>query len=94
MYQHMAEYFNLGAVYPMTIAAEDYVITMNDVPLTEGDFDGAYFENRALRLKAQAEGKAWQATLKHSDLTTDTLTFRNNDITVRLGDYAKDTNLF
>lgn len=90
MYEHMAEFFNFGAVYPMTIAAEDYAVTMNDVPFTEGDFDGAYFENRALRLNAQADGKVWQATLTHADQSEQTLTFDSNNITVRLGDYAQD----
>lgn len=91
MYHHMAEYFGLGAVYPMTIAPEEYEVTVNDIPLTEGDFDGAYFENRNLRLKADADGMVWQATLTHADQSTQILTFDSNDIATRLGDYATDT---
>lgn len=91
VYDQMAKYFSLGRVFPMQIATAGCAVQMNDVPLTEGDFDGAYFENHDLRLKANTEDKVWQATLKHTDLTTDTLTFKSNDITVRLGNYAKDT---
>ena len=92
MYRHMADFFGLGHVYPMTIAVGSYEITMNGVVLTEGDFDGAYFENRNLNIKANSHGEVWQAMLVHRDGSIQTVRFKSDDITVRLGDYAKNAH--
>lgn len=92
MYRHMAHFWGLGRVYPMTITAEDYEISMNGIFLTEGDFDGAYFENRNLHLKADSDDKVWQVTLVHRDGNSQTITFNDDEIIVRLGDYAKDSH--
>lgn len=62
VYDHMTEYYGLGRVIPMTLAANHLRVKINDVDLTEGDFDGAYFSDRELRLSAAASNAGWKMT--------------------------------
>lgn len=63
MYKQLGKQFNLGNPITLTInksvdEAESIGVTFNDVPLTQGVFEGKFFANRAITLKATApEGK-------------------------------------
>lgn len=60
-YQHMADYYELGVPTPMTINANqsnelmnNIQVVINDIPLSEGKFDGKFFRGRDITLKAQS----------------------------------------
>ena len=92
VYDQMAKYFSLGRVFPMQIAAAGNAVQMNGVSLTEGDFDGAYFENRTLHLSSETENRVWKMTISHSNQTITDSIFSSADISVNLGDYVLSNN--
>ena len=68
-YRHMADYYELGTPTPMTINAgitdtqrENVQITFNDIPLSEGKFDGKFFTGRNITLKAQPTNDSTRIT--------------------------------
>lgn len=61
-YQHMADWFSLGTVIPMTVICNGKNITINNVGLTEGNFDGAFFSKRQLTLSALESNVGWKMT--------------------------------
>lgn len=104
VYQHMADYFNalahynktdsIGKVIPMTLYPNGKSVTINDISLVKGNFDGAYFSNRTLRLSSGSENFGWIMTTYHYDSDsilvkndTDT-TFCASDIAIVLKDFA------
>lgn len=63
VYEHMSKYYGLGNVIPMTIITHSNRVKVNDVDLTEGDFVGAYFSDRVLRLTSIASNLGWKMEL-------------------------------
>ena len=59
VYQHMADYFSLGKVIPMTLKTNGAAVKINGNRLTEGDFDGAFFSNRELNLNSGSKNTGW-----------------------------------
>ena len=59
VYQHMADYFSLGKVIPMTLKTNGAAVRINGNRLTEGDFDGAFFSNRELNLNSGSKNTGW-----------------------------------
>ena len=101
VYQHMADFFNshitydsLGTVIPMTLLPKGASVTINDVELTRGDFDGAYFSKRALRLNSGSEAMGWKMqTFSYDSLTqtmlpADEITIEQQETNILLCDYA------
>ena len=95
VYQHMADYFNthpsydsLGVVIPMTLRPNGASVTINDIELTKGNFDGAYFSKRNLRLNSGSDGTGWKMQIYNGTTLADELDFPQREITVLLGDYA------
>jgi len=92
IYDQMAAYFNLGSVIPMTLRPNKSDVTINDIRLTEGDFDGAYFSKRNLRLNSNAKNIGWAMTTfsRNTDnelvQASDTL-FPTSSITILLSNY-------
>jgi len=60
IYNQMASFFALGKVIPMTLKPKGYPVTINGIGLTEGNFDGAYFSNRTLRLNSGDDNHGWK----------------------------------
>lgn len=92
IYQQMAKYFKLGEVIPMTLNPKGLPITINDIALTEGTFDGAYFSDRNLRLNSNNVDYGWKMEVYKKDEngalvhTTDADSlFESSDITFKLG---------
>jgi hypothetical protein len=61
-YQHIGNQWSLGTAFPVTInKGVTYMpetVSVNDIPLSEGVFDGKFFPNRQLTIVATApEGK-------------------------------------
>ena len=74
-YQQLADYYHLGTPTPLTINKDmatdlgNIQISVNDIPLSEGVFDGQFFEGRSIRLNATpADGSA----VTGWDITTET----------------------
>lgn len=87
VYQQMADYFNLGTVIPLKIAANGQDVRINNVGLTEGDFDGAYFSNRQLTLSTGASNYGWKLYVTHSDNSVSNYEIREAETTILLSDY-------
>ena len=100
VYKHMADFFNahtkydsLGTVIPMTLFPNGASVTINDVGLAKGNFDGAFFSKRVLRLNSGADATGWRMQTFASDTAANTLvsvvdtTFFEREISVLLGQY-------
>lgn len=105
VYEDMAQFFNaygdsLGTVIPMTVQYHATSVTMNNVALTKGNFDGAFFSKRNLTLNSGAEGVGWQMQTFAFDSTEMAMKalldsiVDNREIAVLLGDYACDSVSF
>ena len=78
VYKHMADYFSLGNVIPVSILSHeegDRGIYVCDTPLQTGRFDGAWFTQFPLSLSAEGTDAAWIMTIKHADGKADTRIF-------------------
>ncbi len=96
VYQHMAEFFNthpsydnLGTVIPMTLKPSGASVTINDIGLTSGYFDGAYFSERALRLNSGADNIGWKMLVFSAGKLSKEENFEQREVSLTLGDYAK-----
>ncbi len=100
VYKHMADFFNahtkydsLGTVIPMTLLPNGAMVTINGVGLTKGNFDGAFFSKRALRLNSGADAIGWRMQTFANDTATNSLvsvvdsTFLEREISVLLGKF-------
>lgn len=85
LYAELANHFELGEVIPLKVethtatstdAPTELSISINDIPLTEGDFDGACFSNRRTILDCNDEDYGWQmiATLQDGRQVSQTFT--------------------
>lgn len=101
LYNYIAEYYNLGTVIPMTISRDGYAVSMNEIGLTEGDFDGAYYSDRELRLSCTGvvdgdkiqdldddeDDITWTMVVTHSDESSTEYEFEGKEITLTLSDF-------
>ncbi len=80
-YQQLADYYHLGTPTPLTVNKDmtelgDIQVSINDVKLSEGIFDGKFFANRSITLEATpADGKqvtGWDITTTATNGTTTT----------------------
>ena len=62
-YQHIATYYKLGSLVAMQVNAgaadadlEGTTVYFNDIPLTQGRFDGKFFQNRVVTLRGESTG--------------------------------------
>lgn len=75
VYRQMASYFSLGDVIPVCIREElpeevettNTNVTVCDVPLRTGRFDGAWFTSFPLSLNTKTENGVWLMTVTHAD---------------------------
>lgn len=90
LYSQMKSFFGLGDVVPMQIVRNEADVTVNEVPLTEGDFDGKYYVDRELRLGVNAKGCKWKVTLSFSDGSTDEKEAEGAAAALKLADYIPE----
>lgn len=101
VYQHMADFFNthaayedLGTVIPMTLLPKGASVTINDIELTRGDFDGAYFSDWNLRLNSGSDAVGWKMQTFNYDSSSNTMkpgdetTFDQREVNILLSAYA------
>lgn len=93
--QHVADFYHLGYVIPMTIAAYGQHISINGIPLTEGDFNGACFSNYTIRLNSNDERIGWIMHIRSKDGAVTKYGFKSPDINITPSDYqkAEDENI-
>lgn len=97
-YQHLALYFNLGDVIPMTVncnytvdGSSDSTYTnvyINDIKLTEGNFDGALFSNRVVRLRTDDPSIGWRIYLKDLSANNTVIEHQHSNICFNLYEYG------
>lgn len=87
LYSQMAEYFNLGSVVNLQVKNNEQDITINDISLLEGDFEGSYFTNRPLRLNSGAEDKTWKMTITHKNGDVEDISFSTSTPEISFADY-------
>lgn len=83
VYQHMADYFSLGEVIPVSITADSLqedepshiTVSVCDTPLRTGRFDGAWFTSFPMSLCTEAENGAWLMTITHENGSVSTEVF-------------------
>lgn len=87
VYRQMADYFMLGDVIPVSIVAEDMEedarLTLCDIPLRTGRFDGAWFTNFPLSLGTNEES-IWNMVVTHADGSESVYFFPDSDIQLSL----------
>lgn len=89
IYREIAEFFSLGSVVPMTLSPNGAEVTINGIRLTEGDFDGAYYTNRELRLNSGANNVGWEMNILGQDGNiVKKEEFAEPSVTLRLSDYS------
>lgn len=94
IYQHLADYYSLGTVIPMSINTQGNKICMNENKLQTSYFDGAYFSDRKLRLNSESYALGWKMVTYRRDnknkmvKNSTEFTFEQSDITLELKNYA------
>jgi len=94
VYQHMADYFSLGSVIPMTLKPNGAKVKINNIGLSEGDFVGAFFSNRTLNLNSGNNRIGWMMETFTYDSDSvlvkndEDYTFAEPKISLLLSDYV------
>lgn len=89
VYEHMASFYNLGKVIPMTISRNEDLVSMNDIQLTEGDFEGAYFSNHLLKLNSGANNVGWKLSVYTDGVKkSHDYVYKQQNLELLLSDYA------
>ncbi len=70
VYKHLSDFYHLGYIIPMKTQNKNFPVTINDISLTEGDFDGACFSERAVRLDSGKESQGWLMHIKSENAET------------------------
>lgn len=93
VYRHMADYFSLGKVIPMTLKTNGAAVKINENILTEGDFNGAFFSNRELNLNSGSKNIGWQMETFHYNndsilIPNNNYTFNTSTVSLLLNNYS------
>lgn len=68
LFQNLEETFSLSSRFTLTIQHHEISVCMNEIELTEGDYIGAGFRNRPIRLKTLDSGiSEWKITIFRAD---------------------------
>ena len=89
--QQLASRFNLGNVILLTVATSvnyegsmiDVPVRLNDIRLTEGNFEGYCFSAHSFRVNSGSSNFHWQLVVGYSNRGFETRTFHQSDISLR-----------
>lgn len=88
VYDHMAEFFNLGSVIRMTVLPNNVNVLINGIGLSTDYFDGSYFSDRELKLTGGDHCTGWNLkTYKNGVLQKD-VNLNNPNTKITLKSYA------
>ena len=90
--RHLTDFYNLGYTIPMTTVGYGQPVAINDIPLTEGDFNGTCFSNRAIRLDSGDEHIGWYMHVKNENDIANSYCFESAIISVIPRDYLLTPN--
>ena len=84
-YRQLSAFFNLGTVIPVKVTQVDSgSVNMNNIRLTEGNFDGAWFSYYPLNLNSGNEQLTWNMEVEYADGESLTYHFRQPCISLKL----------
>lgn len=92
IYKQMADYYNLGSLLPVRVYVDDDDVSINDIRLTTGDFEGYYFPRIPFTISTACKNHSWRLTVMHSDLTITQTDFHQPEVTVNLINYMNSSN--
>jgi hypothetical protein len=87
VYQHLTDFYQLGIVIPMTTKNNGFPVSINDILLTEGDYNGACFSGRAVRLNSGDEDTGWIMHIRDANGNISSCGFKSSAINVIPEDY-------
>lgn len=82
VYQHIADFYNLGTVIPMITKNNGLPVSINDIYLTEGDFNGACFSDRSIRINSGNEKIGWIMHVKNVKNVINRFCFESSAINI------------
>lgn len=92
VYQQTSDFYNLGYVIPMTTINNDLQVSINNIHLTEGNFDGACFLNKEVRLDSGSDNYGWLVHITKSDSSTIDTVFQERYIRMKMCEYLESKN--
>ena len=96
VYQQMADYFSIGDVIPICVIGEPTDesakdrsnITICNVPLRTGRFEGAWFTKFPISLHSDKKDATWVMTITHADGNEATFVYEAANIQPSLASYS------
>ena len=82
VYQHIADFYHLGYVIPMTTVGSGHPVIINGIPLTEGDFNGSCFSDYTIRLNSGDENTGWIMHISNNNNSVASYGFESPDINI------------
>lgn len=87
VYQYITDFYHFGDVIPMTTINNGLPVSVNDIPLTEGNFNGACFSDRAIRLNSGDENTGWIMHIRGAGNVVNRYGFESPAISIYPRDY-------
>ena len=89
--QQLASRFDLGNVIPLTVATSvnyegsmiDVPVRLNDIRLTEGNFEGYCFSAHSFRVNSGSSNFHWQLLITYPDGSLQTRTYSQSEVSIR-----------
>jgi hypothetical protein len=85
-YNHLAQYFSLGTVVPMTIYPQGNPILLNHVGLTQSHFEGYTWLDRTLKLDSRNPAAGWVITAMYLDGSMKTFRYDQPLVSIHLAE--------
>ena len=89
VFQHVADFYHLGYVIPLKTTNFGHHISINGIPLTEGDFNGACFSDYAVRLSSGDKHTGWIMHVRSQAGTVASYGFESSDVNIFPKDYQR-----
>ena len=87
VYQQICDFYHFGTVIPMTTKNNGMPVSINNISLTEGDFNGACFSDRAIQLNSGDEDTGWLVHVRSANSAVTSYGFRSSTIDICPKDY-------
>lgn len=87
IYTQMNNYFGLGGAISMAVSNATDSVSVNDIRLTEGNFQGKCFARRAISLNSGMTDQGWKMTVTHLTDAPTVYTFSTPEISILPSDF-------
>ena len=85
-YNQFAQYYSLGDVIPMTIYPQGNPILVNNVGLTQSQFEGCTWLGRKLRLDSRTPAAGWAMTVSYLNGSMKTFRYEQPSVSIHLAE--------